>query len=257
MKGTAMDAQIANRLKFLGLKYLEGAWEDICDSAHKQKMSYHRFLSGIIEKEYHLKAERGHLARLKAAKIPEPFQIETFPFARQPKLKKKMLMELYDSLSYIKNNSAIIFMGPTGVGKTGLATALLTHAINNGYRGRYITFNELIELLLQSGGDFTRRHVINRLVKMDCLFIDDFAMGELSPHFREQSGYFFELMNKRHGRACTIISTQRGYDEWKNYFKEPHITAALIDRLTVDCILFDMKNCKGLRPRKIINGIEK
>lgn len=250
-----MDDTLKAKLKYLGLKYLGESWKDVCDGAHKKNSSYHRFLSDIVEQEYLLKKDRARLARLKAAKLPEIFLMENFPFAKQPKLRKKLVMECYDSLSYMKKCQSICFIGRTGVGKTGLAVSLLVHAIDNGYSGRYIPFSELMEMLLQSGADFSSKNVIAKLAKVDCLLIDDLGVGKLSDKLMAQAGLFFSLMNKRHNKACTIISSQLGFDEWKNFFNDSHLSAALIDRLTVNCIMFDMQKCKSIRDKNISQGI--
>ena len=72
--------------------------------------------------------------RLRKAYIPEPWVIETFPFARQPKLHEKKIMALYDSLTFMTQSQNIVWLGGTGVGKSGLATSFLIHAINQGPR---------------------------------------------------------------------------------------------------------------------------
>lgn len=69
------------------------------------------------------------------AKIPEKYVMETFPFNRQPKLNRKKILALYNSFNYMTKEQNIIWIGPTGVGKTGLATAFLMHAIDHEYSG--------------------------------------------------------------------------------------------------------------------------
>jgi len=74
--------------------------------------------------------------RLARARIPEKYVIETFPFTRQPKLNKKKIINMYEHFDYMQKCRNVIFMGPTGIGKTGLATAFLTHAIPGEPWGR-------------------------------------------------------------------------------------------------------------------------
>jgi len=107
-------------------------------------------LTQIVEKEYAAKAERARLARIKIAKIPEIFVMETFPFHKQPRLKKKLVLELYDSLTFMKEKQNLVFIGPTGCGKKGLSTAFLIHAINQGFRGLFVDFSNLLDTFYQS-----------------------------------------------------------------------------------------------------------
>ena len=112
-------------------------------------------------------------------------------------------------------------------------------------------------MLLQSGVDFSSKNMISKLAKVDCLFIEDLGVGALSDKLLAQAGLFFSLMDKRHNKTCTIISTQFGFDDWGEYFKDSHLTAALIDRLTVNCIVFDMQKCKSIRNKNITFGTVK
>ena len=131
---------VKKHLQFLGLKSIEENWNNILTLAQKDQPSYHRFLTDLIAKEYADKKERARHARIKRANIPEMRVMETFPFSKQPRLKKRLVLELYDSMRFITERQELIFIGPTGCGKTGLATSFLVHAINQGYRGYFIEF---------------------------------------------------------------------------------------------------------------------
>ena len=81
---------------------------------------------GVQRAEYQAKQEQARMMRRKQARIPEMLEIETFPFERQPKLNRKLVMSLYDSFDTMLKTRDLIWMGPTGCGKTGLATGLIT-----------------------------------------------------------------------------------------------------------------------------------
>lgn len=118
-------------------KKLRGvSWDRYIAMARKENFSHVRLLKYVIEEEYKIKRENSRKMRLSRAKIPEKFVMETFPFDRQVKLCKKKLLSLYDSFDYMSKNQNIIRIGPTGTGKTGLATSFLINAIDNGYNGR-------------------------------------------------------------------------------------------------------------------------
>ena len=92
--------------------------------------------------------------------------------AKQPKLNKKRILALYDSFDYVSKQQNVIWIGPTGAGKSGLASSFLTQAINKRHTGRFITFPELVEELYRSVGDHSERKVIKTFSSYDCLLID-------------------------------------------------------------------------------------
>lgn len=249
-----MDEQLKEQLQGLGLKYLLENWDTILQDAKKKQSSYHRFLTNIIEREYAGKTEKARLARIKRAGMPEQFVMETFPFAKQARLKKKMVMELYDSMDFILKRQELIFIGPTGCGKTGLATAFLVRAVNQGYSGLFIEFPKLINLLFQSKADHTEYKTLRKLAAFDIVLIDELGYEPLE---KEVAGLFFELMKSRNRKHTTIITTQLGFEEWVNFLDDKHLTAALLDRITVNCTVFNMKECISIRPKNIVYATQK
>jgi len=239
-----MDEELTQKLKYLRLGGLLANRDRYLAVAQKGNYSHTRLLEYIVAEEYQIKKENSRRMRLNRAKIPEKWVIETFPFDRQPKLNKKKTAGLYDAFDYMTKCRNIIFIGPTGVGKTGLATAFLIHAINNGYNGRFITFPDLVERLYQSVADHTESKVIKKFTAYDCLLIDELGYVEVEP---VQVGLFFTLMHKRHKRKTTLITSNLGFAKWSSFLKNDHLTAALIDRLTENSHVLNMKNCVSLR----------
>jgi DNA replication protein DnaC len=240
------DHTLTKKLTHLRLGGLAAHWDDYLKVAAEKNFSHDRLLRYFIEEEYRLKQESALRFRLKKARIPEPLVIETFPFDQQPKLNKKKIMALYDSMTYMTEAQNIIWLGATGCGKTGLATSFLIHAINNGYSGRYVLFAELVNELHRSVADHSEGAVLKKYLRYDCLHIDEIGYVDVEP---VQVGLFFTLMHKRHKKKPTLITSNLGFSEWSSFLKNDHLTAALIDRLTENSHVINMKQCKSLRSK--------
>jgi DNA replication protein DnaC len=241
-----MDNNLKEMIHYIRLNHLIAHWDSILDLAQKGNYSPIRLLKYVVEKEYEVKKENARKMRMSRARIPETFMMETYPFERQPKLNKSRVLALYDSFDYISKNRNMIWMGPTGTGKTGLATAFLIQAIHKGYKGRFITFPALLELLYQSVADHTESKVLKTLTSYDCLLIDELGYVEVEPI---QVGLFFTLMHRRHKKSSTLITTNLGFSQWPEFLKNHQLTAALLDRLTEDSYLIHMKDCTSLRKK--------
>jgi DNA replication protein DnaC len=249
-----MNRDIDAYLKYLGLANLRDRHDAYLKEAATNKWSCQHLLTTVITDEYHHALGRRRTSRLKAACIPELLVMETFPFDRQSQLKKKTVMELYDSLRYITESQVLLFIGPTGCGKTGLATSYLIHALNNEYRVRFIDFKDLLRQLYASLADRSDKKVLKRFAAIDCLLIDEVGYTSLD---RMQAGLFFDLMKMRHKKRCTIITSQLGFDEWGSFINDRHLTAAMLDRITENCTVFNMSKCISIRKKRIEYAAEK
>ena len=241
-----MTDTLAEQLKALRLTGLLARWDEHLKAAAGSNLSHARFLTRVIEEEYRLKCDQARQQRLKLAKIPEKWVLETFPFDRQPKLNKKKILALYDSMAFLKDKQNILWMGGTGIGKTGLATSFLIQAIHQGARGRYVPFADLLHELHRSQADRSQAQVIRRYLRYDILLVDEIGYVDAEP---AQVGLFFTLLQKRHRQRSTLITSNLGFSEWASFLKNPHLTAALIDRLTESSHVFNMKDCVSLRTK--------
>jgi DNA replication protein DnaC len=239
-----MDEQLVTMLKYLRLGRLLADWDQTMALARRKRFSAERLLKHVVQEEYRAKCENARMTRRKRANIPEMLEMETFPFRRQPKLDRKKVMTLYDSFDYVTKHQNVIWLGPTGVGKTGLATAFLLQAIDRGYRGYFTTFPELIAELFASLADRSEQKVLRRYASYDCLVVDEVGYVEVEP---AHVGLFFTLMQKRHKRKSTLVTTNLGFSEWGSFLRNKHLTGALIDRLTENTHGINMKNCVSLR----------
>jgi DNA replication protein DnaC len=127
-----------------------------------------------------------------------------------------------------------------------LATGFLLEALDRGYRGYFVTFAELVAELYASVADHSETKVIRKYSAYDCLVIDEVGYVEVEA---AQVGLFFTLMQKRHKHKTSLITSNLGFSEWGSFLKNPHLTAALIDRLTETSHVINMKNCRSLRDK--------
>jgi len=243
-----MDDELKRNIKYLGLPGLVDDWPVYLQEAEKKRLNNDKFLQFIINKICEKKREHARVSRINRAKIPEKYVIEAFPFSRQPKLAKQKLLGIYESFSYMNEHQSIIWIGQTGVGKTGLATSFLMNTLERGYSGRFVLFNDLIEELYRAVADGSSKKVLKAYSAYDCLLIDEMGYVETD---RGQLGLFFRLLQARHKRKTTLITTNLGFGEWCGFLKNEQMTAALIDRLTETSHVFNMKGCQSLRPKNL------
>ncbi len=240
-----MDEELERMLKYIRLSGLLTNWNSYLATASQNNYSHTRLLKEIIRDEYATRQENSRKLRISRAHMPEHYVIETFPFDRQPSLSRKKIINIYDS-NYMEQRQNVIWIGSTGTGKTGLATSFLMQAINQGYKGRFIAFPELIELLYQSVADHTEAKVLKLFEGYDSLLIDELGYVEVEPI---QVGLFFTLMQRRHRKKTTLITSNLGFSQWGTFLKNDQLTAALIDRLTENSHVINMKNCVSLRAK--------
>lgn len=247
---TTTPDPLRDKLRHLRLTRLATHWEGDLKEAARQGMSHASFLTHVVEEEYRLKCDNARQQRLKRAHLPEIWTLETYPFARQPKLNRKTLQALYDTLDFIPQAQNLIWLGGTGCGKTGLATSFLVQAIHQGHSGRYVLFADLIAELYRSAADHSQEQILQKYLASEILFIDEIGYAEVEPM---QVGLFFTLLQKRHRKKPTLITSNLGFAEWGSFLKNDHLTAALIDRLTEASHVFNMKQCVSLRTKLAVD----
>jgi len=226
-----MSEEVEQLLKNLHLRRMLSIYEEQLRAAEKEDVSYSEFVARLLRAQWHARQEGALEWRIRRANLPERWSIETFPFPRQPGVNRKQI-RTFGELEFIAKAENIVLMGPTGVGKTGLACGILLKALENGYRCQFIRAQDLFDEMYASLAGRSTRQLLKRLARLDVLLIDEFGYLNLKP---EQSNIFFKLMEERYHRHATIITTNLDYEEWHNFLGNKVMVEALLSRLRHYC----------------------
>jgi DNA replication protein DnaC len=226
-----MTEELEQLLKNLRLKRMLEIYVEQLRAAEKEDVSYSEFVLRLLRPEWHSRQEQFLEARIKRAHLPEHWTLETFPYAKQPGVNRRQI-RAFAELDFIPKAENIVFIGKTGVGKTGLAIGLMLKALQNGYRGLFIRAQDLFDEMYASLADRSSRKLLNRLVGFDLLAIDELGYLNIKP---EQANIFFKLIEERYRRRSTIITTNLSYDEWPNFLGNPQMVDALLGRVRQFC----------------------
>lgn len=225
------NEEISQLLKNLRLRKMAEIVEGELAAARKASPSYSELLARLLRAEWLDQQERRLRARIQRAHLPEAWTLESFPFKQQPGVSRRQILELAE-LEFIPKAINVVFIGKTGVGKTGLASGLLLKAIENGYRGLFIKAQDLLDEMYASIADRASRKLLRRLVRLDLILIDEVGYVNLRP---EQANLFFKLMDERYHRKATLITTNLEYEQWPALFGNQQLTEALLGRLRHHC----------------------
>jgi DNA replication protein DnaC len=226
-----MIDEIDQLLKNLHLTRIREIFDAELAEAEKNDSSYSEWIVRLLRAQWHHRQDSALAWRIERARIPERWTLETFPFKRQPGISQKQ-MRGFAELEFIGKAENIVFIGPTGVGKTGLASSLLLKAIQSGHRGLFIRAQDLFDEMYPSLADRSSRKLLDRLTRVDVLLVDEMGYLNLRP---EQTNIFFKLMEERYRQKATIITTNLDYEEWHNFLGNKPLCDALLSRLRHQC----------------------
>lgn len=226
-----MTDEIAQLLKALRLAKIAEILDDELKNAEKNDLGYQELIVRLLRAQWHRNQESALEWRIERARLPEKWTLESFPWKRQPGISQKQIRG-FASLDFVGKAENIVFVGPTGVGKTGIASGLLLKALQNGHRGLFIRAQDLFDEMYASLADRSSRKLVARLAKVDVLVVDEMGYLNLRP---EQTNIFFKLMEERYRRRATIITTNLEYDEWHNFLGNKALVDALLSRLRHQC----------------------
>jgi DNA replication protein DnaC len=226
-----MTDEIAQLLQSLHLARIAAILDDELANAEKKDLGYQELLARLLRAQYHHRQETALAWRIRRAGLPELWTLESFPWKRQPGISQKQIRG-FAELDFVAKGENIVFVGPTGVGKTGLATGLVLKALQNGYRAVFVRAQDLFDEMYASLADRSSRKLLNRLSRVDVLCIDEMGYLNLRP---EQTNIFFKLMEERYRQRATIITTNLAYEEWHNFLGNKALVDALLSRLRHQC----------------------
>ncbi len=222
-----MNSTVLNKMSHMKLHGMLRSYQVMLDSNQHHDLTHDELINILIQSEWEDRENKKIGRHLRLAKFRYGATIEEINFAKSRGLDKTQVLRLAD-MDFINKKENILITGATGVGKSYLASALGHQACQAGYRTLYFNTQKLFTRLkmLKADGSFARE--ISRIEKYDLLILDDFGLAPLDSMARM---FLLEIIEDRHGRKSTIVSSQLPVASWYEVIGESTVADAILDRM--------------------------
>ena len=237
MNTTKSTVLLKHHLKQLKLPTMLAECEKIAARAAKDNLDHLAFLLQLCELELIDRERRAGERRLKAARFPSHKTLEEFDFKSRPSVNKPLVLELAKG-EYLDRRENLLFVGPSGTGKTHLATALGIAACGLGKKVRFYRVTELITVLLEAKEERQLLRTRGQLAKLDLLILDE--LGYV-PASKAGAELLFDVIATAYERNSVLVTTNLPFENWTEVLGNERLTGAALDRLTHRCHILGTK----------------
>ncbi len=216
------------KLNSMRLHGFEQAYRNILDSALQEKFTPDEIIAHLVDAEYDDKYNRKLSRLIKTAGFKQQVSIEQIDYHQPRNLDKNVILRLQNCDWIIKGRDLLI-SGSTGTGKSFLACSLGMQACINEYKTLYFTTSNLLDKLTYAKADGTYFKFLDAIAKARLLIIDDFGLRKID---NNQCNMMLDIIDERHTKSSTIISSQLPVKDWYDCFAEKTIGEAILDRVS-------------------------
>jgi DNA replication protein DnaC len=240
---------LRSNLKQLRLPAIQAEFEKLAREAASANQTYEEYLLRLTELEVQARCANAVEARIRAAGFPMHKDFDTFDFNCVPSLSKPKVLELARG-EWIQQRGNVCLIGSPGTGKTHLAIALGLAAARQGRHVRFYTAQALVTRLEEAQKQYQLDKALKQLDRAELLICDE--LGYLS-FSRAGAELLFQVFADRYERKSLLVTSNLAFSEWVQVFQGERMTAALLDRLTHRCQIFEM-NGESFRFRESMKG---
>jgi DNA replication protein DnaC len=227
---------LRSNLKQLRLPTMQAEFQKLAREAANAGEGHEQYLLRLSELEVAARSANALQARIRAADFPVHKDFDTFDFAAVPGLNKLKMLELARG-EWIDQKTNACLIGSPGTGKTHAAVALGLAACRQGKRVRFVTAAGLVTQLEEAQKQYQLDRVLRQLDRVELLICDE--LGYLS-FSRAGAELLFQVFADRYERRSLLVTSNLAFSEWGQIFQGERMTAALLDRLTHRCQIFEM-----------------
>ena len=221
-------ARIELLLADLRVPAIKLMWTKLAEQSDKEGWPAARFLAALAEHEIADRGRRRIERHLAEARLPVGKTFDSFDFEVVPMVSKAQVMALTAGDSWLEKGANLLLFGPTGVGKSWIACALGHKACRDNRSVLYQRLPRLFDALALSRGDGHHARLLKSLARVELLILDDWG---LAPMTAEQRRDLLEIMEDRHGRGSTMVTSQLPVEHWHEIIGDPTLADAILDRL--------------------------
>lgn len=219
--------QLKKNLEYLKLNQMDLHLDEVIDLITSSPLSFTEGLCKLTNYEIDFKEANMIRSMVKVGAFPHQKGISDFDFEFQPSVNPEEIKD-FATLRFLENAENIVFLGPSGVGKTHLATAIGVIAAKKRYSTYFIKCHDLIMQLKKAKLENRLEARLKHFFKYKLLIIDE--LGYL-PIEKDDAKLFFQLIDKRYEKRSTIITTNINFNSWDDVFFDPVIANAILDRV--------------------------
>jgi len=233
------------QMKHLRLTGMTQAYLAQLEQPVHQQMEAHELIAHLIQSEQLARQHEKTAYYLKLAKLRQPAIPEQISCSASRNLSKQLLATLLEG-KYLREADNILITGATGCGKSYLACALGYQSCMLGQKTAYFNINRLIERITLAKLDGSYIKLLTHLERQALIILDDFG---LQPLTQDVKLALLQILEERHGKRSTIITSQLPVSTWHEYLNEPTLADAIMDRLTAKAHRIELKG-ESLRRKK-------